>query len=410
MNDYLSIRKERLLNMTLWNLAQRTQAMDPGILKDILKLAETPGVISLAGGLPAAQTFPVEVMAKAIEKVLKTSGGAALQYSSGEGYLPLREWVANDLNKQGANVSPQQVIITTGSQQGLDLIAKVLIDKGSRILVETPTYLGALQAFLPMEPEVDSVKSDEFGALPENIKEKIGSGNQKARFMYVLPNFQNPTGRLMSEERKQAFAKVVQELQLPVLEDNPYGDLWFDAPPPPSLLSRLPEQCVYLGSFSKVLAPGLRLGFMVVPEAIFDKVLYVKMASDLHTPSLNQRLAYEVLQTGFLDQHVPTIRALYKSKRDTMLSALEREMTGLGVQWSKPAGGMFLWLTLPQHIDTLKMLPETVKRLAAYVPGIAFYANTVENNTLRLSFVTATPEQIDAAIKALADTIRAELS
>ena len=394
----------------LWNLARRTQAMDPGILQEILRLAETPGVISLAGGLPAAQTFPVEVMAKAIEKVLKNNGSAALQYSSGEGYLPLREWVANDLKKQGMNVKPTQVIITTGSQQGLDLTAKVLIDHNSRILVETPTYLGALQAFLPMEPDVDSVKSDEFGALPDSIREKIGSGSQKARFMYVLPNFQNPTGRLMNEERRQAFASTVKELYLPILEDNPYGDLWFDAPPPSSLASRLPEQCIYMGSFSKVLAPGLRLGFMVVPETIFDKILYVKMASDLHTPSLNQRLAYEVLQTGFLDQHVPTIRALYKSKRDLMLAALKREMAGLDVQWNTPQGGMFLWLKVPQQIDTLKMLPETVKRLTAYVPGIAFYANNAEHNAMRLSFVTATPEQIDTSIKALADTIRAEIA
>jgi len=394
--------------MTLWTLAQRTQAMDPGILQDILRLAETPGVISLAGGLPAAQTFPVEVMAKATEHVLKNAGSAALQYSSGEGYMPLREWVAGDLKKQGMTVKPTQVIITTGSQQGLDLIGKVMIDQGSRILVETPTYLGALQAFLPMQPDVDSVQSDDFGSLPKSIKEKIGTGNQKARFMYVLPNFQNPTGRLMNEERRQAFAQTVQELGLPILEDNPYGDLWFDTPPPPSLASRLPEQCIYMGSFSKVLAPGLRLGYIVVPEAIFDKVLYVKMASDLHTPSLNQRLAYEVLQTGFLDQHVPTIRALYKSKRDLMLAALKKEMAGLDVHWNTPQGGMFLWLKLPQQIDTLKMLPETVKRLTAYVPGVAFYANNAEHNTMRLSFVTATPEQIDQAIKALANTIRAQ--
>ena len=396
--------------MTLWTLAQRTQAMDPGILQEILRLAETPGVISLAGGLPAAQTFPVEVMGKAIEYVLKHAGSAALQYSSGEGYMPLREWVAGDLKKQGMSVKPTQVIITTGSQQGLDLAGKVMIDQGSRILVETPTYLGALQAFLPMQPEVDSIQSDDFGSLPESIKEKVGTGSQKARFMYVLPNFQNPTGRLMNEERRQAFAKTVEALNLPILEDNPYGDLWFDAPPPPSLASRLPEQCIYLGSFSKVLAPGLRLGYMVMPEAIFNKVLYVKMASDLHTPSLNQRLAYEVLQTGFLDQHVPTIKALYQSKRDAMLSALEKEMVGLGVHWNKPNGGMFLWLELPSQIDTLKMLPEAVKRRVAYVPGAAFYASNVKHNTMRLSFVTATPEQIDSAIKALADTIRAELA
>lgn len=394
--------------MTLWTLAQRTQAMDPGILKEILRLAEAPGVISLAGGLPAPQTFPVEVMAQAVSNVLKESGSAALQYSSGEGYLPLREWVANNLKKQGMIVDPKQVIITTGSQQALDLVAKVLIDRSSRILVETPTYLGALQAFLPMEPEVDSVDSDDFGPLPESLESKIGTGAQKARFMYVLPNFQNPTGRLMNEERRQAFASTVQKLNLPILEDNPYGDLWYDAAPPHTLASRLPEQCIYMGSFSKVLAPGLRLGFMVVPAPILDKILFAKMASDLHTPTLNQRLAYEVLKTGFLDEHIPTIRALYKSKRDVMLAALEKEMVGLNVQWTKPAGGMFLWLKLPQHIDTLKMLPLAVQHLVGYVPGVAFYANNAEHNTMRLSYVTATPEQINTAIKALADTIRSE--
>lgn len=395
--------------MTVWKLAQRARLMDPGILQNILRLAEDPSVISLAGGLPAAQTFPVEIMAQACEKVLKDTGSAALQYASGDGFFPLREWVVQHLAKQGIRADIEQVIITTGSQQGLDLVAKVLIDQGSRILLETPTYLGALQAFIPMEPLVDSIASDDVGPIPEDLKHKTGHDYPQARFMYVLPNFQNPSGRMMTEERRSDFVEVVQSCSLPIIEDNPYGDLWFDAPPPAPLTSHLPAQSIYLGSFSKILAPGLRLGYMVVPREILSKFLYCKMASDLHTPILNQRVAYEVIKTGFLEAHIPTIRALYKAKCLAMLAALEREMQGLSVSWTRPAGGMFLWLKLPEQIDTLALLPKAIEHKVAYVPGMAFFANHVEPNTMRLSFVTATFEQIDTAIAALAKTIRETL-
>jgi 2-aminoadipate transaminase len=277
------------------------------------------------------------------------------------------------------------------------------------VLVETPTYLGALQAFTPMEPHIVSVASDDQGPLVEDFVAQAGSGADAARFMYLLPNFQNPTGRTMSEERRAALSAKAAELGIPLVEDNPYGDLWFDQPPPAPLTARNPEGCIYLGSFSKVLAPGLRLGYVVAPKAIYPKLLQAKQAADLHTPSFNQRIVAEVLKDGFLARHVPTIRALYKHQRDAMLAALEREMAGLGVQWNSPAGGMFLWVRLPEGMNAIELLPKAVERNVAFVPGAAFYADHGDPRTLRLSFVTASAAQIDTGIAALAATIRQAL-
>ncbi|MBU1815753.1 MAG: PLP-dependent aminotransferase family protein, partial [Gammaproteobacteria bacterium] len=299
-----------------------------------------------------------------------------------------------------------QVLITTGSQQALDLIAKVLIDENSRVLVETPTYLGALQAFTPMEPAVVSVASDEEGVLIDDLKAKVGTGADKARFLYVLPNFQNPTGRTMSESRRAALVQAAAELNLPLVEDNPYGDLWFDNPPPAPLTARNPDGCIYMGSFSKVLAPGLRLGFVVAPKAVYPKLLQAKQAADLHTPGYNQRLVAEVMKGNFLDRHVPTIRALYKSQCEAMLTALDKEMQGLSVQWNRPDGGMFLWVRLPEGMSAVELLPKAVERNVAFVPGAAFYADNADPRTLRLSFVTSTAEQIATGIAALAAAIR----
>ena len=393
----------------IWNLAHRAEKMNPSVIREILKVTELPGIISFAGGLPSPQTFPIEAMREASERVLRQDGKAALQYAASEGYAPLREWVAQDLLKQGMRVSPDQVLITTGSQQGLDLIAKILIDAGSRILVETPTYLGALQAFTPMEPTVVSVNSDDQGVDAADLKSKVGSGADKARFVYLLPNFQNPTGRTMSEERRAAVAQVAAAAGLPIIEDNPYGDLWFDVPPAPSLCSRYPEGSVYLGSFSKILAPGLRLGYLVAPQALYPKLLQAKQAADLHTPSFNQRVVAEVLKDGFIERHVPTIRALYKQQCEAMLAALDKEMAGLGLTWNRPAGGMFLWLQLPQGMPAISLLDKAVKKGVAFVPGSAFYAHNANASTLRLSFVTATVDQINQGMAALAAAIRESL-
>jgi 2-aminoadipate transaminase len=386
-----------------WVLARRAEKMNPSVIREILKVTERPGIISFAGGLPSPRTFPVREFAAACDKVLREDGSAALQYAASEGYGPLREIVAAMLPWK---VDPAQVLITTGSQQGLDLVAKILIDAGSRILVETPTYLGALQAFTPMEPEVLSVASDAQGVLVDDLAEKFDGGAAAPRFLYVLPNFQNPTGRTMTEDRRAALSSRAAELGLPLVEDNPYGDLWFDTPPPLPLAARNPEGCVYLGSFSKVLAPGLRLGFLVAPNALYPKLLQAKQAADLHSPGFNQRMIADVMKDGFLGRHVPTIRALYKSQRDAMLSALQREMRGLDVQWNTPDGGMFLWVRLPQGMNAIELLPRAVEKGVAFVPGAPFYASQPDMRCVRLSFVTASVRQIDIGIAALAAAIR----
>ena len=385
-----------------WQLAARAERMNPSVIREILKVTEKPGIISFAGGLPSPKTFPVDAFAAACATVLKNDGPAALQYAASEGFPALREWVAKSLPW---DVDPAQVLITTGSQQALDLIAKILIDKGSKVLVETPTYLGALQAFTPMEPDFVSIDSDAEGIDVGDLTSKA----KGARFLYVLPNFQNPTGNTMSEARRVALSAEAARLNLPIVEDNPYGDLWFNAPPPAPLTARNPEGCIYMGSFSKTLAPGLRLGYLVAPKALYPKLLQAKQAADLHTPSFNQRMVAEVLKDGFIDRHVPTIRALYKAQRDAMLNALEKYLTGTGVQWNTPDGGMFLWVKLPQGMNAADMLPKAVERNVAYVPGAAFYSGIAQNHTLRLSFVTASVEQINLGIALLAQTIRESL-
>jgi 2-aminoadipate transaminase len=373
-----------------WKQAKRAEKMNPSVIREILKVTEKPGIISFAGGLPSPLTFPIAEFSTACVKVLAEDGKAALQYAASEGFAPLRAQVAAGLPWR---VDPDQILITTGSQQGLDLLAKILIDAGSKIIVETPTYLGALQAFTPMEPEVVSVKSDDEGIDIADLKAKA----KDARFLYVLPNFQNPTGRTMTEARRAALSAAAAEMGLPIIEDNPYGN---------------PDGCVYLGSFSKVLAPGLRLGFMVLPKSLYPKILQAKQAADLHTPSFNQRVASEVMQGDFLQRHVPMIRKLYKSQRDAMLVALAREMPvtpgnpDASVTWNSPAGGMFLWVRLPAGLDAVKLLPKAVDKNVAFVPGAPFYADNADPRTLRLSFVTATVEQINIGMKALADTIK----
>jgi 2-aminoadipate transaminase len=388
---------------TPFKLARRAERMNPSVIREILKITEKPGIVSLAGGLPSADTFPVEAMREACTTVLRDAPREALQYAASEGYAPLREWVAAHLNEQqGMNVSADQVLITNGSQQGLDLAAKVLIDNEARVLVETPTYLGALQAFTPYEPNIIAVESDHEGPLPD----ALAAAAKDARFAYLLPNFQNPTGHVYTEARRAAVVAAAKSKGLPLLEDNPYGDLWFDAPPPPSLASRWPEGVLYLGSFSKVLAPGLRLGYIVAPPTLYPKLLQAKQAADLHTPIFNQRVVHEVIRNGFLVTHVPAIRARYKQHRDAMQASLARHLGGIA-QWVTPVGGMFFWIELPAHIDAVALLPKAVETGMAYVPGAAFYASAPRKNTLRLSFVTSPPEKIEQGIAALARVLKA---
>ena len=397
-----------LTTATPWQLAERAHAMNPSAIREILKVTERPGILNFAGGLPSPETFPVDAMRDACATVLGKDSAIAkpsLQYASSEGLPELRQWVSAELGKQGATVSPDQVLITTGSQQGLDLIAKVLIDKDSRLLVESPTYLGALQAFTPMQPAVESIDSDSGGVCPSALREALQKG-ERPRFIYLLPNFQNPTGRTMDEARREAVIAVCREHGLPVVEDNPYGELWFDAPPPKPLLARWPEGVVYLGSFSKILAPGLRLGYIVAPPALYPKLLQAKQAADLHTPGFNQRVVAEVIKDGFLDQHVPTIRARYHAQRDAMLAALARELGPTGAEWTQPVGGMFVWVRLPERLNAQALLPKAVDAGMAFVPGAPFYAGEPDARALRLSFVTSTPEQIDKGMAALGRVVQ----
>ena len=391
-----------------WRLAERAAAMNPSAIREILKITERPGILNFAGGLPSPETFPVAAMREACAAVLAEGSAVArpsLQYAASEGLPELRQWVATEMGKQGAQVSPDQVLITTGSQQGLDLVAKVLIDEGARVLVETPTYLGALQAFTPMQPRFASVASDEGGISPQGLREALQK-DERPRFVYLLPNFQNPTGRTQDDARREAIVAVCREHNLPIVEDNPYGELWFDAPPPAPLLARWAEGVIYLGSFSKILAPGLRLGYVIAPPQLYPKLLQAKQAADLHTPGFNQRVVAEVIQDGFLDRHVPTIRARYHAQRDAMLAALDRHMAGLGVHWTRPVGGMFVWVTLPEGLNAQALMPAAVDAGMAFVPGAPFYADHADPRTLRLSFVTSTPEQIERGMAMLAGVVR----
>ena len=391
-----------------WQLAARAEAMNPSAIREILKITERPGILNFAGGLPSPETFPVDAMRAACARVLAEGSPVArpsLQYAASEGLPELRQWVAAELGRQGARVAPDQVLITTGSQQGLDLLAKVLLDAGSRVLVETPTYLGALQAFAPMQPRFDSVTSDEGGITAQGLREKL-QNEERPRFVYLLPNFQNPSGRMQDEARRQQLIAVCREHGLPIVEDNPYGELWYDAPPPAPLLARWPEGVLYLGSFSKILAPGLRLGYVIAPRELYPKLLQAKQAADLHTPGFNQRVVAEVIRDGFLDRHVPTIRARYKVQRDAMLAALARELGPTGAEWTRPRGGMFIWLRLPAGLDAQALLPAAVDAGMAFVPGAPFFAGQPDPRTLRLSFVTSTPEQIDAGMAALGRVVR----
>jgi len=380
-----------------WAISRRAQQLTSSAIREILKVTERPEVISFAGGLPSPASFPVAAMEAAVARVFADNPQGALQYAATEGYLPLREFVAKRYN-----VDVERVMITTGSQQALDLIAKVMIDPGSPVLVETPSYLGALQAFSLFEPEFVSVPTDERGLVPEALTPELTAG---ARFLYALPNFQNPTGRRLPLERRQALVKRAQELNLLLVEDDPYGELSYTGDQLPTLLSMNPDGVIYMGSFSKILAPGLRLGFVIAPPELHFKLCQAKQASDLHTPSFTQRMAYESVRDGLLERHIPTIRALYGKQCQVMLDALTRHMPA-GVTWNQPEGGMFIWVELPEGLDSMKILEEAVRRNVAYVPGAPFYAGNPRQNTLRLAFVTVSPERIEQGVTILGELFR----
>jgi len=387
-----------------WHFSQRAQKLQSSAIREILKITMRPEIISFAGGLPSPATFPVEQLKVAFDKVLSEQGKVALQYGPTDGYGPLREWVANSLSTNGTKIMADQVMMTSGSQQGLDLLGKVLIDEGSKVLVETPSYLGALQAFSLYGPEFVSVPADDGGLIPETVA-TLGQG---ARMLYALPNFQNPTGRTLSVERRHALVDICARLGLPLIEDDPYGALSYRTEPLPKMLSMNPGGVIYMGSFSKILTPGIRLGYVVAPRPLIEKLEQAKQATDLHTAQLTQMVVYQTIKDGFLDQHIPTIRKLYSDQCDAMLDALKTYFPA-GTSWTKPEGGMFIWVTLPKHIDCMKLLDEAVAQHVAFVPGAPFYGNTPEQHTLRLSFVTVPPAKIREGIERLGKLIASKI-
>src|SRR5690554_6348014 len=389
--------------------SRRAQNLNSSAIREILKVTVRPEVISFAGGLPSPDGFPVDTMRDAFDRVLSTAGKAALQYGPTEGHEPLRQWVATDLSRNGVHVDVDEVLIVSGSQQALDMLGKLFIDPGSKVLIEAPSYLGAIQSFSAYEPTYETVPSDQGGLDPQALTTARADG---ARFIYVLPNFQNPTGLTLSRERREALAKRCAELDVPIIEDDPYGELRYAGEPQPSLLDvgrRVGATVIRLGSFSKVLAPGLRIGYIVAPKPIISKLVQIKQATDLHTASLTQMAVYEAVKDGFLASHLPTVRDLYKKQCGYMLQAMETYFPD-SVRWTRPEGGMFIWVTLPEFIDATELLGHAIAKNVAFVPGAPFYAGAdVAVNTLRLSFVTVSEQKIREGIAILGDLIKEQI-
>ena len=384
--------------------ARRAAHVQGSLIREILKATMRPGMISLAGGLPAPQSFPAEALRAAFDAVLATEPAQALQYSTTEGHPPLREWIAAQESARGVPTAAEQVLVVSGSQQALDLIGKAMVDEGQPLLVESPTYLGALQAFAPFGPALRQLPADEAGLLPQAIDGGLARG---ARLAYVMPSFQNPTGRTLGAERRSALAQAARRFDLWLVEDDPYGELWYREAPPASLRLHAPERTLRVGSFSKVLAPGLRLGYVVGPRAAIDLLARLKQATDLHTATLTQHVVARVLRDGLLDAQLPRVRRLYASRAAAMLAALRAHMPD-GVRWTEPQGGMFVWLTVPAAVDTLRLLDRAIAAGVAFVPGAPFYADNPRRDTLRLSFVTVPDETIDRGVAILARLVNEE--
>jgi 2-aminoadipate transaminase len=392
-------------------LAQNSVQFTGSIIRDLLRLTEQPSVISLAGGLPAPECFPAEELTSAAERIMAENPLAALQYGLTEGYRPLRSFVIERMQQRiNIDVSQEQLLITSGSQQGLDLLGRLFLSRGALVAVEDPTYLGALQAWHSHETRYVTVPVDEEGLRVDALERLLAEGT-RPRFLYIMSCFQNPTGITLSPARRRALIEVVAKYGLPIVEDDAYGELYYTDERPLPMASIDVEQhgelrhVVYLSSFSKVLAPGLRVGWMAAPEELIGKLVQVKQGVDLHTNSLSQATVYEACRDGLLDRHVPIIRSIYRKRRDTMLNALQQHMPP-EVQWVRPDGGMFVWVTLPPQLDSTRLFHTAIEHQVAFVPGTPFYANGGGTSTMRLNFSLPTAEQIEAGIARLGEAIR----
>ncbi len=408
---------------TLWNsrYAQRNLSMGRSIIRELLRMTTESDLISFAGGLPAPELFPLERCQEAACRILSEYGAMALQYGPTEGFLPLRQFICDLMRRYGIGAQPANVVITNGSQQALDLIGKLLVNPGDRILVEEPTYLGALQAWNAYQAAYAPVPIDDQGLRTGLLEPALRTG---PKFMYVLPNFQNPAGTTLSLERRNDVVRLSNRYGIPIVEDDPYGALRYEGAHMPPLVALdadyqkrtglnghgfLEGNVIYLGTFSKTLAPGLRLGWVVAPVEVVDKLVMVKQGTDLHTSNLTQALAYEVAKDGFLEQHIREIRQVYAERRDIMLDALERYFPE-GCSWTRPEGGLFLWARVPAPLDTTELLSEAVAHRVAYVPGSAFYVEQKRGAAaMRLNFSNAQPEQIVEGCRRLGDLLKEKL-
>lgn len=383
--------------------AGRMERVKASTIREILKLTSQPGFISFAGGLPASDLFPIEEMKAAAVRVLDHQGVPALQYSTTEGYLPLREWIAD----KHPGAGPGNVQIISGSQQGLDFLGKLFIDPGAEVIVEAPTYLGALSAFNPYEPSYVSVEMDEEGMKLDALEAALQ--NHKPRFIYVLPTFQNPSGRLMGLERRKAVVELARKYQVPILEDDAYAQLYFDGKPLPTLYSLDHAlgggNVIYMSTSSKILAPGLRVAWIVAPEELIHKLVFIKQGADLHTPTFNQLMVYETIKDkAFFQQQVARIQQTYQTRCGWMLETLQRYMPE-DMHFVAPKGGMFFWMSGPQQLDSVKLLERAVEEKTAFVPGEPFYADGSGKNTLRLSFSSATRDQLEDGLRRLGKAV-----
>jgi len=389
-------------------LATRMAAMPVSAVREILKVAERPDVLSFAGGLPAPELFPVAAIAEAIAEVLRDSGGAALQYSTTEGYGPLREWIAEHLRGRGIPARPDELLIMNGSQQGIDLVARILLDPGDVVLVENPTYLAAIQAFAAYQVRLVAVPSDDGGMQVDEVAALIAA--HKPKLIYLVPSFQNPKGTTLSTARREALAAIAAAHRVAILEDDPYGALSFAGPQPRPIAAAAAaaghNNVLYLSTFSKTLAPGLRLGWLWGHPALVRKATIAKQAADLHTATLAQRATVALLGRFDYAGHVAKLCEVYSARCQTMLTALA-EHTPIGTRWVTPTGGMFVWLQLPAGHDADALLPLAIERKVAFVPGSAFYIDAIRRDVIRLNFSNQPPSAIVEGMRRLGGVIAA---
>lgn len=378
--------------------AERTRYMTSSIIRDLLKLTQQPDVISFGGGLPAPEMFPIREFKEACNYILEHDGAEALQYGPTDGYPPLKEFLVEKMQKYGVPAKEENILITNGSQQALDLIAKVFVDAGDVIVTEAPTYLGALQAWNVFGPRYVTVPSDDAGMQVDHLEEVLKQ--QRVKFIYVLPNFHNPAGVTLSEERRYQLVEVAGRYGVPILEDDPYGELRFEGKDLTPITVLHKENVIYLSTFSKTLAPGIRLGWISAPERVIHRLIMAKQAADLHTSSFVQMVANDICQRGILRRHVTLIRKTYRERRDVMLRAME-EFFPAGVTWTRPEGGMFLWVRLPEHVDAAELLKIALQEKVAFVPGEVFFPNGGGHNTMRLNYSNAAPAMIQEGIMRL---------